>query len=169
MRKEQSNIEPGNKIEEKDSRNECVLGGDEIEYEQADAGNGLAHAEPMRSQQFILQKVTFRATKRFQEHAKNEHAAIDAVAPPGQFGAGRMKRDHHPNTKPEKQRDHDDLAKQKEVVKTFRPLRDHDYWAWVEMRLRDGKIASTGAKFVAPMILVAFHPVDADLIAIRIP
>jgi len=151
MGKEEGDIEPRNEIEEEDSRNECIFGGDEIEHQQADAGDGLAHAQPMRSKQFILQKIIFRATERFQEHTENEDAAINAVAPPGQFGTGRVKGDHYPNANPEKQRDNDDLAKQEEAVKTFRPLRDHDYCAWAGMRLPDGQIASTRANLVAPM------------------
>jgi len=151
MRKEKSDVEPRNEIEEKESRNECIFGGDEIEHQQADAGDGLAHTQPMRSKQFILQKIIFRPTERFQEHAENEDAAINAVASPSQFGTGRIKGDHYPNAKPEKQRDHDDLAKQEEAVKTFRPLRDHDYWAWAGMRLRDGQIASTRATLLASM------------------
>ncbi len=61
MRKEQRDVEPRNKIEEKDSRNERVFGRDQIEDEQADAGDGLAQAQPMRPKQFILQKIIFRA------------------------------------------------------------------------------------------------------------
>jgi len=127
MREEQGDIEPGNKVEEENSRNERVLGGDEIKNQQAGAGDGLPKTEPMLPQQFVLQKIITRAAagERFQEHPENEQAAVNAVTSPGELGTRRIKRHHDPDAEPEKRGDDDDLAKQEDTVKSFRPLRDH--------------------------------------------
>ena len=148
MREEQGDIEPGNKVKEENSRNEGVLGGDEIKNQQAGAGDSLPKTEPMLPQQFVLQKIISRtaASERFQTHAENEQAAVDAVTSPGQLRARRVKRHHHPNTEPEQKSDDDDLAEQEKAVETFRALRNHGYGAGVRWRVRDGGVASTGGK-----------------------
>jgi hypothetical protein len=54
MRKEQRDIKPGNEVEEKESRDEGVLGGDEIKNEHAYAGECLAQGEAMLAEKFAL-------------------------------------------------------------------------------------------------------------------
>src|SRR5207302_8167852 len=66
---------------------------------------------------------------------------------------GRVKRDHHPHTEPEKQSDNNDLAEQEKAVETFRALRNHGYDAGVGWRVRDGGVASTRGKLINPMIV----------------
>src|ERR1700736_1916161 len=122
MGKKKRNVEPRNKVEEKDSRNERVFGGNQIEDEQADAGHGLAKTQSMRAQQCVLEEVIFRATERFQDHSHNQHRAVNAVTPPSQFGARGVKSDQYPNPDPENASDDHDLAEQEEAVETFRPL-----------------------------------------------
>lgn len=51
-----------------------------------------------------------------------------------------------PASEPEKRGHDDDLAKQEEAVKAFRPLRDHVYLTATTMRVRDGCAASTRAR-----------------------
>ena len=127
MRKEQRHIQPRDEIEEKDARNEGVLRRDQVKHERAGAGNGLAQAEAMLPEQFVLQKIMLRsvAAERLQQHAENEHSAVRAVTLPGQAGGGGVKGCHHPDAKPEEQGDNNDLAEQEKAIKTFRPLRDH--------------------------------------------
>ena len=104
-----------------------VFRGDEIKHKQTDARRGLAKTEPVRPQQFVLQKEIFRAAQRFQSQSQDEHSAVNAIAAPRERTDGRIKRHHDPNAEPEKRRDNDDLAKQEEAVESFRPLRDHVY------------------------------------------
>ena len=127
MREEQGDVEPRNEVEQKDTRNERVLGRDQIKHQQTDAGGGLAQAESMRAQQFVLQKKVFGTVQRFQSQSEDEHAAVNAVALPGEGagGRGRIKRHHDPDAEPEKRGHDDDLAKQEDAVKSFRPLREH--------------------------------------------
>lgn len=153
MREEQRDIEPGNKVEEKHSRNERVLGGDEVKHQHSNTGQGLAKTEAMLPKQLIVQEIVFRAAarKRFQEHSENEQAAVDAVTSPGQFRARRVKRHHYPDTEPEQKSDDDDLAEQEKAVETFRALRNHGYGDGVGLRVRDGGVASTRDKLGANM------------------
>jgi len=155
MRKEQRDVEPRNKVKEKDSRNERVLRRNQIQDERAGTGNGLAQAQAVLPEQFVLEKIIFRAVtgKRLQKHPEHQHAAVDAVTAPGQFRAGRVKRDHHPDTEPEKKSDNNDLAEQEKAVETFRALRNHGYGAVIGWRVRDGGVASTRGKLVNPMIV----------------
>src|ERR1700730_12651491 len=125
MREEKCDIEPGNEIEQKDTRNKCVLGRDEIKHQQSSAGGGLPETESMRAQQFVLKKKVFGTAQCFQSQSQHEHPAVNAVTAPGQRAARRVKGDHDPDADPEKRGDDDDLAKQEEAVKSFRPLRDH--------------------------------------------
>jgi len=105
----------------------------------------------MRPEQFVLQKIILRARERFEEHAENEHAAVNAVAPPSNLGARRVERHHDPHTEPEQAGDDYNLAKQKEAIQSFRPLRDHVYLTATVMRVRDGRAPSTRAKIVRLM------------------
>src|SRR3984893_7572283 len=98
MRKEQGDVEPRDKIEEKESGDKRVLSPDEIKHEQPNAGNRLPETEPVRTQQFVLQKIIFRAGQCFQNHSDDKHAAVGAVALPGQDGARRIKGDNEPYT-----------------------------------------------------------------------
>ncbi|MEY2525607.1 MAG: hypothetical protein QOE73_378 [Verrucomicrobiota bacterium] len=108
----------------------------------------------MLPQQFILQEIILRAVarERFQEHSHDEQAAVNAIPAPCQFGAGRIKCDHGPDTNPEKRRHDQDLAEQEKAVETFRALRNHGYVAGVDVRLRDGSQASTRGKIIADMV-----------------
>ena len=110
MRKKQGDVEPRDKIEEKESGDKRVLRPDEIKHEQPNAGNRLPETEPVRTQQLVLQKIIFRAGQCFQNHSDDEHAAVSAIALPGQGGTRRIKGDHEPNADPEKDRHHHDLA-----------------------------------------------------------
>src|SRR5205807_4714672 len=114
--------------------------------EQPDAGRRLPEAEPMRAEEFVLQEKILRATQRFQSQPEHEHSAVNAVAAPGQRAAFGIKRHHDPDAEPEKRGDNDDLAKQEEAVKSFRPLREHVYLTAMAMRVRDGRTPSTRAK-----------------------
>src|SRR5260370_33766432 len=78
----------------------------------------------MRAKQFVLQKKVLGTAQRFQSQSEHEHAAVNAVAAPGQRAARRIKCDHDPDAAPEDYGDDDDLAKQEEAVKDFRPLRE---------------------------------------------
>ena len=86
----------------------------------------------MRAQQFVLQKEIFGAAQRFQCQSEHEHSAVNAVAAPGQRAARRIKRHHDPDADPEDRGDDDDLAKQEDAVKSFRPLRDHVLFCWAD-------------------------------------
>ena len=88
MREKQGDIEPRHEVEEENSRDERVLGRDQVKDERADAGEGLAQTQPMLAQQFVLEEIIFRtvAAERFERHAQDEQPAINAVASPGQFG-----------------------------------------------------------------------------------
>ena len=79
----------------------------------------------MLAKQFVLQKKVLGTAQRFQSQSEHEHAAVNAVAAPGQRAAWRIKCDHDPDAEPEDCGDDDDLAKQEEAVKSFRPLREH--------------------------------------------
>ena len=67
MRKKKRDIKPRDKVEEEKSRDERVLGRDQIEDQRADAGEGLAQAQPVLPEQFVLEKIIFRsvAAERF--------------------------------------------------------------------------------------------------------
>ncbi len=54
-------IEPGEEVEEEDSRDEAVLSRDQVKDEDADAGESLAQGEAMLAEQFALQEIPFRA------------------------------------------------------------------------------------------------------------
>ena len=154
MRKKQRDVKPRHEVEEKDSGDERVLGRDQVENEQANAGNGLAKTEPMLPQQFVLPKIIFRTApgQRLQTHSENNQAAVNAVALPGQFRAGRIKSHHDPDAEPEERCDHHDLAEQQKAVETFCALRNHGYCDPIGVRVRDGGQPSTRAKVVANMI-----------------
>jgi hypothetical protein len=79
----------------------------------------------MRAQEFVLQKIRFGSRECFQKHAEHEHAAVNAVTPPGQFRAWRIERHQDPDAEPEHPGHDYDLAKQKKAVESFRPLRNH--------------------------------------------
>ena len=82
----------------------------------------------MLAEQFVLEEIIFRSVtaERFQRHPEDEQAAIDGVTSPGPVGAaGHIKRDHYPNAEKEEDRDENDLAQQKNAIKTLRALRDH--------------------------------------------
>ena len=153
MREEQRDVEPGNKVEKENSRNERVLGGDEIKHEHPDAGERLPKTEAMLPEQFVLQKIITRAAagERFQEHPKNEQATVNAVTSPGKLGTGRIKSHHDPDAEPEKCGHHHDLAEEEKAVETFRALRNHGYCAARGLRVRDGGQPSTRAKVGANM------------------
>ncbi len=127
--KQERDIKPGDEIEEENSRDEAVLGRDQVKDEQADAGKGLAQGEAMLAQQFALEKISLRAfpAERFPEQADDEHRAINAVAPPGELGPFRVKGHHHPDPKPEKPGHDRDLAKQKKAIQSLRALGQHGY------------------------------------------
>src|SRR5437899_872309 len=127
MREKKRDVEPRDKIEEKDAGNKRVLGANEVKHEQSDTGDGLPKTEPVWAQQFVLQKIIFRTGQRFQNHSDNKHAAVSAVALPGQGWTRRIKRDHEPDADPEKGGHHYNLAEQEDAVETLRPLRDHGY------------------------------------------
>ena len=59
MRKEKRDVEPGDKIEKENTRDERVLRRDEIKDERADAGDRLAKREPMLPEQLGLQENNF--------------------------------------------------------------------------------------------------------------
>ena len=105
----------------------------------------------MWTEQFILEEKIFRAVQCFQSQTEHEHPAVNAVATPGERAAFRIKCHHDPDADPEERGDDDDLAKQEEAVKTFRPLREHDYITATAMRVRDGRAASTRARIANHM------------------
>src|ERR1043166_387928 len=148
MREEQGHIEPGNKIEEEDSRDESVLGSDQIEDEGAGAGEDLPQSQAMLAQQFVLEKIIFRpvTAERFDQHSQNQQPAVNAVATPGQLRSRRMEGDHDPDPEPEEDRHQHDLAKQENAIQTLRALRNHDYFAKSMRRVRDGGPCSTCGK-----------------------
>ena len=130
MREEQRDIEPWNKVEEENSRDETVLGRDQIKDERADAGEGLAQAQPMLAEQFVLQEIILRsvAAERLQRHARGPATRNKCCS--GARSVRRRRRmegDHDPDAEPEEDRDEDDLAEQEKAIETFRALRDHDY------------------------------------------
>src|SRR5712691_8594986 len=110
MREEEDDVEPRNEIEQEYARNKCVLGGDEVEYEQTDAGRRLPETEAMRAQQFVLEKKVFGTAQCFQSQTQHEHPTVNAVPAPGQGAAGRIKRHHDPDADPENRGDDNDLA-----------------------------------------------------------
>src|ERR1700736_3627358 len=132
MREEEGDVEPRNEIKQEYARDKCVLGGDEVKHKQPDAGRRLPKTEPMRAQQFVLEEVAFRSTQRFQSQSQHEHSTVNAITAPGQRAAGRVKRHHDPDAEPENRGDDDDLAKQEDAVKSFRPLRDHVLFCWAD-------------------------------------
>ena len=148
MGEEQRDVEPRDKVEKENSRNERVLGGDEVNHQHADADEGLAKTEPMLPEQFVLQKIIFRAAtgERFQKDPENKQAAVNAVATPRQLGAGRIEGHHDPDAEPEKGGHDHDLTEQEKAVETFRALRNHGYCAARGVRVRDGGQPSTRAK-----------------------
>src|SRR2546423_2911461 len=100
MGKEQGDIKPGHEVEEENSRDEGVLGRDEIEDECANAGESLAQTQPVLAEQFVLKEIIFRpvTAERFERHPEHEKSAINGVTSPGPLGAaGRVKRDHDPD------------------------------------------------------------------------
>jgi hypothetical protein len=105
----------------------------------------------MRAKQFILEEKIFRAAQCFQSQTEHEHSTVNSVSAPGERAALRIKRDHDPDADPEERRHDDDLAKQEEAVKSFRPLREHDYLTALAMRVRDGRAASTRARIADHM------------------
>jgi hypothetical protein len=147
VREKQSHIQPWDEIEKEDSGDECVLGGNEVDDQQPDAGNGLPQAEPVRSEQFVADQVILGPAERFQSHTQNEHAAINAVTAPRQVcHSGSIKCDHDPDAKPKEQRHDENLAKHEDAVETFGPLRNHGYGSRIVERVRDGSAPSTRAK-----------------------
>ena len=132
MREEEYDVEPRNEIEQEYTRNKCVLGGDEIKHQQSNAGRRLSETEPMRAQQFVLEKKVFGTAQCFQSQSQHEHPTVNAVPAPGQGAAGRIKHHHDPDADPENCGDDDDLAKQEDAVKSFRPLRDHVLFCWAD-------------------------------------
>ena len=140
MRKEQRDIEPGEEVEEENSRNECVLGRDQIEDENAGTGESLAQGEPMLAEEFALEKISFRTfpAERFTEEADDQHRAINAVATPGKLRALRVKGHHDPDAKPEESRHDCDLAKQKKAIQTLRALGDHGYRLGIKTAVANG-------------------------------
>src|ERR1043166_6497045 len=109
MRKEQPDIEPRDKIEKENTRDERVFGADDVENEQADAGHRLAQTEPVLPEQFVLEQIIFRtaARERLEPDAEDDQPAVNAVAAQGEIEirAGRIEGDHDPDANPEKQRD----------------------------------------------------------------
>ena len=79
----------------------------------------------MRPEQFILQKIIFGATERFEDHSDYEYAAINAVSTPGQLAAGNVERHHDPDAEPKQSRHDCDLAEKEQPIKTFGSLRYH--------------------------------------------
>ncbi len=86
----------------------------------------------MRTEKFVLQEKIFRPTQRFQSQPEHEHSAVNAVTAPGQRAAFGIKRHHDPDADPENGGDNDDLAKQEDAVKSFRPLREHVLFCWAD-------------------------------------
>src|ERR1051326_7449247 len=129
MGKEQSDVEPGDEVEEENSRDEGVLGRDQVEDQGADAGKCLAQTEAVLPEQFVLKEIIFRsvAAERFERHAEHEQRAIDGVTPHGPMRAtGRINRHEQPEAEKKEGRDEHDLAEQENTIKTLRALRDHD-------------------------------------------
>src|SRR2546430_417877 len=83
VRKEQRDVQPWHEVEQEHAGDKRVFRGDEIKHKQTDARRGLAKTEPVRPQQFVLQKEIFRAAQRFQSQSEDEHSAVTAVAAPG--------------------------------------------------------------------------------------
>src|ERR1043166_3056317 len=125
MGKQARDVEPRDEVEEKYTRNERVLGRDQIDHEQSNAGDGLPKAQPMWPKQFVLQKIILGPAERFEQHSEHQASAINPVTSPGRLGARRVKGHHDPDPEPEQASDHNELAKQKQPVKSFRPLCDH--------------------------------------------
>src|SRR5688572_25935014 len=128
MGEEQRDIEPWDEVEEENTRDERVLGRDQIKDQRPDAGEGLAQAQPMLAEQFVLEKIILRAVtaERFERHPQDEQAAVNAVAAPGPFrSAIGIKRHHYPDAQPEEEGDNDDLAEQENAIESLRALRDH--------------------------------------------
>src|SRR2546430_10990909 len=59
MREEQGDVEPRNEVEQKDTRNERVLGRDQIKHQQTNASGGFTQAEPMRAGHRAFPKQDF--------------------------------------------------------------------------------------------------------------
>src|ERR1700682_5773317 len=81
----------------------------------------------MLTQQFVVQEIILGsvAGERFEQETDDEHAAVNAVSPPGELGPGRIERDHDPDAEPEKRGDDQDLTKQEKAIKTLLALGDH--------------------------------------------
>ena len=144
MREEQGDVEPGNEIEEENSRDEGVLGRDQIKDEGADAGEDLPQTQPMLAQQFVLEEIILRAVaaQRLDRHSQHQQPAVNAIAAPGEFrAAGRIKGDHDPDAEPEEDGDDEDLAEQENAIETLRALRDHVICREPRVRVRDGSAA----------------------------
>src|SRR4051812_32552229 len=105
----------------------------------------------MRPEKFVLEKGILRSAQSFQSHAEDKHAAVNAVAAPGQFAALGIKRHHDPDPEPESGGYDENLAKQEEAVESFRALREHDYNSPTSMRVPDGGTPSTRARMRQPM------------------
>src|ERR1700676_848120 len=127
MREEQGHVEPWNKIKEEDSRDEGVLGRNQIKNEGADAGEHLPQTQSMLAQQFVLEEIVLRAVtaQRLDRHSQNQQPAVNAISAPGQFRPWRIKRDHDPDAEPEKNRHERDLAEKENAIQTLGALRNH--------------------------------------------
>src|SRR5690348_14884089 len=81
MREKERDVEPGQKIEEENSRDKGVLCRDQVKNEDADARESLAKREAMLAQEFALQKIAFRAlpTERLAKQTDDEHRAVNAI------------------------------------------------------------------------------------------
>ena len=148
MGKEEGDVEPGNEIEKEKSRNERVLGRDQIKDEHSNTGQSLAEREPMLAEQFALKKISFRtfAAEGFTQKPDNEGCAVDAVAMPGQVRARRIKSDHEPDANPEETSHDRDLAKQKNAIQSLGPLGDHGYRLRSNSDAHSGKIRSVARR-----------------------
>jgi hypothetical protein len=118
MREEQGYVEPWNKIKEEDSRDEGVLGRNQVKNEGADAGENLPQTQSMLAQQFVLEKIVLRAVaaERLDRHSQNQQPAVNAIAAPRQLRSRGIKGDHHPDAEPEKNRHEYDLAEQENAI-----------------------------------------------------
>ena len=127
MGEQQNEIEQRNEVEEENARDKTVLRRDQVKNERADAGDRLAQAEAMLAQKAVLQEIIARAfaAERFNRQAEDEQAAINAVAPPGERRAGRVKGYHDPDADPKQECDENNLTEQEKAMQTFRAMRDH--------------------------------------------
>lgn len=148
MREKQGHVEPWNKIKEKDSRDEGVLGRNQIKNEGADAGENLPQTQSMLAQQFVLEEIVLRAiaAQRLDCHSQNQQPAVNAIPVPRQLRSRRIEGDHDPDAEPEEDRHKYDLAEEKNAIQTLRALRNHDYFLKPMRRVRDGSPRSTRGK-----------------------